>query len=347
MARNGSTSGPMGWLQGSDLSVLTEEDRKKQMRGRQLAAFAVVLAIIAAAAVLWWLLVGSRYVSTDNAYVQVSSAEVTPLTSGTVLDVPVHNAQAVKKGDVLLTIDPADAQLGYNQAEAGYQLTIRKVQGYFTALDARKADVDRARLDYDRREKIAKSGAVSGDEIAAVRNAYESAKAALAAAEALTHGTDVMSHPEVLAAKAARDTAKLNLDRTVVRSPVDGVVTSRSVQIGQRVQAGTPVMVVVPIAQVYVDANYKEDQLAKVRAGQPVVLTSDLYGSSVKFHGHVAGMSGGTGSAFSVIPAQNATGNWIKVVQRVPVRIELDPRELAAHPLRVGLSMDATIDVSK
>ncbi|MGB8602298.1 MAG: HlyD family secretion protein, partial [Rhizomicrobium sp.] len=338
---------PMGWLKGIDLADLPESERRKQMRSRLFAAFAVVLALIAGCAVLWWLMIGARFVSTDNAYVQVSSAQVTPLTSGTVLDVPVHNTQSVRKGDVLLTIDQADAQLGYNQAEAGYQLTIRKVQGYFTALDARKADVDRARLDYDRREKIAKSGAVSGDEIAAVRNAYESAKAGLAAAEALTHGTDVMSHPEVLAAKAARDTAKLNLDRTVVRSPVDGVVTNRSVQVGQRVQAGTTVMMVVPVSDVYVDANFKEDQLAKVRTGQPAVLTSDLYGSSVKFHGRVAGLSGGTGSAFSVIPAQNATGNWIKVVQRVPLRIELDRNELAAHPLRVGLSMDVTIDVSK
>lgn len=339
--------GPLGWLKGIDLTDLPEGERKKNMRNRQFTAFAFLLAVIAAAAVLWWLMIGARFVSTDNAYVQVSSAQVTPLTSGTVQDVPVHNAQAVKKGDVLMTIDPADAQLAYNQAEAAYQLTIRKVQGYYTSLDARRSDAERTRLDYDRRAKIAKTGAVSGDEIAAMRNNYESAMAGLAAAEALTHGTNVMNHPEVLAAKAARDTAKLNLDRTVVRSPVDGIVTGRSVQIGQRVQAGTPVMVVVPVSDVYVDANFKEDQLAKVRPGQPVELTSDLYGSSVKFHGKVAGLSGGTGSAFAIIPAQNATGNWIKVVQRVPVRIELDRQELAAHPLRVGLSMNTTIDVSK
>lgn len=339
--------GPLGWLKGIDLADLPEGERRKQMRSRQFSAFALILTIIAACAALWWLMIGARFVSTDNAYVQVSSAQVTPLTSGTVLDVPVHNAQAVKKGDVLLTIDPADAQLAYNQAEAAYQLTIRKVRGYYTTLDARRSDAERTRLDYDRRAKIAKTGAVSGDEIAAMRNNYESAQAGLAAAEALTHGTDVMGHPEVLAAKAARDTAKLNLDRTVVRSPVDGIVTSRSVQVGQRVQAGTPVMVVVPVSEVYVDANFKEDQLARVRPGQSVELTSDLYGSSIKFHGRVAGLSGGTGSAFAVIPAQNATGNWIKVVQRVPVRIELDRNELAAHPLRVGLSMNTTIDVSK
>jgi membrane fusion protein (multidrug efflux system) len=272
---------------------------------------------------------------------------VTPLTSGAALSVPVHDTQMVKRGDVLLVIDPQDAKLLVAQADAAYGMTIRKVQTYFAAVALRRADYDRTKLDYDRRVNLVKSGAVSAEELTAVTNNYQSAKAGLEAALALTHGTNVMDHPEVLAAKAALDTAKVNLDRTVIRAPVDGVVAQRQVQIGQRVQAGAPVMAIVPISQVYVDANYKEDQLGKVHPGQPVTLTSDLYGSSVKFHGRVMGIGGGTGSAFAIIPAQNATGNWIKVVQRIPVRISLDPNELKEHPLRVGLSMSASIDVSK
>ncbi len=309
-----------------------------------LGAGAGALALGAGA---WWWLVGSNYVSTDNAYVSVSSAIVTPLTTGRVEVVRVDNAAVVHKGDILLTIDPADAQLALNSAQAAYGATWRKVQTYFAQVEARRADYERTKLDYQRRVKIQGTGAMSNEEFTSVKAAYEAAEAALRAAEALTDNTDVEHHPEVMAAKAQLDTAKLNLSRTAIRSPVDGVVTQRVVQVGQMAAAGRPVMTIVPVQDVYVDANYKEDQLAKVRPGQPVELTSDLYGSSVKFHGTVTGLSGGTGAAFSIIPAQNATGNWIKVVQRVPVRIALDAADLKEHPLRVGLSMNATIDVSK
>ncbi|MGC9952697.1 MAG: HlyD family efflux transporter periplasmic adaptor subunit [Rhizomicrobium sp.] len=338
---------PIGWLKGEDLQHLSKEDRQRQLRQRLFAVLFSVIAAVAVAAGGWWYFVSSNYVSTDNAYVNVSSAQVTPLTSGAALSVPVHDTQAVRRGDVLLVIDPQDAKLLYAQANAAYGMTIRKVQTYFAAVAVRRADYDRTKLDYDRRVNLVKSGAVSSEELTAVKNNFESAKAGLDAALALTHGTNVMNHPEVLAAKAALDTAKLNLDRTVIRAPVDGLVAQRQVQIGQRVQAGMPVMVIVPISQVYVDANYKEDQLGKVRPGQSATLTCDLYGSSVEFHGRVMGIGGGTGSAFAVIPAQNATGNWIKVVQRIPVRISLDPNELKEHPLRVGLSMSVSIDVSK
>jgi membrane fusion protein (multidrug efflux system) len=331
------------------MSLEDAEQRRRlaDRRKRWFTVLAGVLVVGAVGAAIWWLFVASRYVSTDNAYVGVSTAQVTPLTSGTALDVRVANAQTVRKGDVLLVIDPADARLAYEQAEAAYGLTLRKVEGYYAALDARRADAERTKLDYERRLKIKATAAVSGEELAAVKNAYEGAQAALRAAAALTHDTSVKNHPEVLAAKAVRDTAKLNLDRTIVRAPVDGIIAQRSVQVGQRVQAGSPVMAVVPIQAVYVDANFKEDQLAKVRPGQLVELTSDLYGSDITFHGRVIGLGGGTGSAFAIIPAQNATGNWIKVVQRIPVRIALDPAELRQHPLRVGLSMTATIDISK
>jgi membrane fusion protein (multidrug efflux system) len=323
------------------------EARKSRLRGRLFTALFIVVAAAAGAATARWYLVASKYVTTDNAYVGVSSALVTPLTSGAVASVPVHDTQLVKRGDVLVTIDSQDARLAVAQADAAYGLAVRKVQGYFASLAARQADYERAKLDYERRAKLGNSGAVSGDELTAAKNNFESAAAALDAAKALTAGVDVMNHPEVLAAKTALDVAKLNLDRTVILAPIDGVVAQLQVQIGQRVQAGAPVMTIVPIADVYVDANFTEDQLGAVRPGQSATLTSDYYGSSVTFHGVVAGVGGGTGAAFAVIPAQNATGNWIKVVQRVPVRITLDPVELKDHPLRVGLSMSAAIELSK
>jgi membrane fusion protein (multidrug efflux system) len=234
-------------------------------------------------------------------------------------------------------------------------------------LVAAQSAVAKAKADLDRREHLAGDGFVSKEELTSYRNAYVSAEATLresqaaitqaqasrgaaqqsyAANQALIAGTSIDTSPDVAAAKAALDQAKLDLERTVIRAPIDGVVTNRQVQVGQRVAAGNSVMTIVPVGAVYVDANFKEGQLERVRPGQPVELKSDLYGSNVVYHGRVKGFAGGTGSAFALIPAQNATGNWIKVVQRLPVRIALDRKDLASHPLRVGLSMEATIDVS-
>lgn len=308
----------------------------------------------------WWMLVGSHFVSTDDAYVDASTAEITPQIDGTVASVPVTDTRQVKAGDILVTIDPADSQLALAQAEANHAQAIRRVQQDFAdaaaaeaQVTARQADLVRARLDFQRRQALAASGAVSGDELSTARDGLETAEANLRAAQqqlaaqrALIEGSDVANNPQVRAAQALLDKAKLDVGRTIIRAPFDGVVVRDDVQIGQRVQVGAHLMSVVPISQVYVNANFKEGQLDTVHPGQPVTLTSDLYGSSVKFHGHVAGLGGGTGSAFAVIPAQNATGNWIKVVQRLPVRIALDPRELALRPLRVGLSMTATIDTA-
>jgi len=230
-----------------------------------------------------------------------------------------------------------------------------------------QADYEKARVDLDRRRALAPNGAVSGEELTSASTAFASAKANLelaragvaqasatrgsaagdlAANDALIRGTTVSGNPDVLAAQAKVNQAKLDLERTVIRAPIDGVVTRRSVQVGQRVAPGAQVMMIVPLAQMFVDANFKEGQLSRVKVGQEVTLTSDLYGSGVTYHGKVAGFSGGTGSSFALIPAQNATGNWIKVVQRLPVRVTLDPKELAEHPLRVGLSMDAEIHLN-
>ena len=339
---------------------LSESEARKVLRQRLFLLLGGVIAVIAIVAGTWWYIVSSRYVSTDDAYVDASVAEITPQIDGLVRSVPVNDTQSVKKGQVLVVIDPVDEQIAVAQAEANYGQAVRRVEQYFAnaaaaaaQVQARRGDLQRTQLDYKRRAALASTGAVSGDELTAAKNALDTAVAGvdtaqrqLASQQALVHGTTAQNNPEVMAAKAQLDAARLALSRTILRAPVDGIVAQSQVQIGQRVQVGTQLMTVVPIAQVYVDANFKESQLRRVRIGQPVTLTSDLYGSSVEFHGRVAGVGGGTGSAFAVIPAQNATGNWIKVVQRLPVRVALDPAELARHPLRVGLSMNATIDVS-
>ena len=336
----------------------------------------------------WYFLHDSGHVSTDNAYVNADSAQVTPLVTADVVQVPVVNTQYVRRGDVLLRLDDRDARLAYEKAEAAYLKSRREYAqtsatgGSLAAqVGARDADIgqanaglaaaqsafEKAKVDLDRRQHLADDGVVSREELTNYKNAYVAAQSGLAQAraavvqaeaqrgaaqksyaanQALIAGTSVDTNPDVAAAKAALDQAQLDLERTVIRAPIDGVVTNRQVQVGQRVAAGNPVMTIVPVGSVYVDANFKEGQLERVRPGQPVALKSDLYGSGVTYHGRVVGFSGGTGSAFALIPAQNATGKWIKVVQRLPVRVALDPKELAAHPLRVGLSMDAKIDVS-
>ena len=364
-----------------------DNGRKGAARKRLFGFLGLGVVAVAALYGLYYVLVASHFVSTDDAYVGADVAQVTPLTSGPVKAVLVADTQAVKAGDVLVQIDPADANLAVARAEADYQRAVRTVHGDLATQDAlsaqvgargadvggakarvegAKADVAKAKVDLDRRQALAASGAVSGDELTVAKTNLTNAEAAeggaeaalgqaisaqkasqsqLIAAQVLTEGS-VDANPQVAAARAALNSAKLDLERTTIRAPIDGVVTRRQVQIGQRVPVGAQLMTIVPTTQVYVDANFKEAQLRKVAVGQTAELESDLYGGGVKFHGKVLGMSGGTGSAFALIPAQNATGNWIKVVQRLPVRIQLDPQELAQHPLRVGLSMKAKIDLA-
>jgi len=358
---------------------------RKKRRWKILAALAAGQLLIGGAA---YAFIDRDHVSTDNAYVSADSAQVTPLVSAAVVDVPVANTQVVRKGDVLLQLDDSDAKLAVAKAEADYFKARRQFvqtaanSGSLAAqVNARSADIGqaqaqlasaeagfgKARIDLARRQELASSGAVSGEELTSAKNAFSTAQANLALAraaiaqasatrgaaretyaanQALIAGSTIDTSPEVAAAKAKLDQALLDLQRTVIRAPIDGVVTNRQVQVGQRIAAGSPVMTIVPVGSVFVDANFKEGQLKRVRPGQTVELVSDLYGDDFVFHGKVAGFSGGTGSAFALIPAQNATGNWIKVVQRLPVRVQLDPKELAGHPLRVGLSMEARIDVS-
>jgi membrane fusion protein (multidrug efflux system) len=348
-----------------------EQDAKRK-RKKRLMILGAVLLKVGVGYVSYDQLYASHFISTDNAYTAAETAQVTPSVGGIVSEVRVTDTSFVRKGQVLVVLDDVDARLALAQAEAELGRAQRRVRGYVAnddsleaqiaarAADEKRAvsDLARAKIDLDRREALADSGSVSGDELTKARNSFEAAKAALAQArsnhaaaigardanQALIAGATENTNPEVTLARARRDQAEVNLARTVIRAPVDGVVAKRSVQVGQQIQPGTPVLAIVPMAEVHVDANFKEGQLQRVRIGQPVEVKSDLYGSSVTYHGVVVGLSGGTGSTFAAIPAQNATGNWIKVVQRVPVRIRLDAAELAAKPLQVGLSMEATID---
>ena len=361
-------------------------DHNEPRRNKLLLALGAVVGTAAVVSAAYWYLYGSHFVSTDNAYAAVEIAQVTPSVGGTISEVRVTDTQSVKKGDVLVVIDPTDAKLALAQAEADLGSAIRRVRGYVAndsgliaqiaaraadekraaaQLASAEADFERASIDLQRREALSASGSVSGDELTRAQNAFAAAKANLTVAQAATAqakanrdvaigskeanaaliaDTTEDTNPEVALARARRDQAAVDLERTIIRAPVDGVVAKRQVQLGQRVQAGTPLLAVVPVQEMHVDANFKEVQLEKVRAGQPVTLTADIYGSSVTYNGTVEGFSGGSGAAFAAIPAQNATGNWIKVVQRVPVRIKLDPEQLAANPLKVGLSMTARID---
>ncbi len=337
-------------------------DRNKaRLRKALLAGLGLKAGLVALAYGGWWWTEARYHVSTDNAYVGADVAQINAQVGGQIARVAVQDTASVHKGDVLATIDPADGELALARAAADYARTLQRVGQYYAqraaaaaTVQARQADVTRTREDYERRQRLVADGAVSREQLSQARTAADAAAANLAAAQQsleaqdeLVRGVTVMNHPETVAARAALEKAKLDLQRTVIRAPVDGIVAQRKVQIGQTIAAGQSLMTVTPIASVYVDANFKEGQLTDVQLGQKVDLTSDLYGSNVVFHGRVAGLGGGTGSAFAAIPAQNATGNWIKVVQRVPVRIALDPKEVAAHPLRLGLSMAATIDTRK
>jgi membrane fusion protein (multidrug efflux system) len=321
----------------------------------------IVILIAAVAYGLYYFLVARFHESTDDAYVNGNVVQITPQVTGTVIAVNADDTQTVKAGDPVVVLDPADARVALQQSEANLGQVVRQVRGLFAddnqyqaQVEVREADLSRAQDDLRRRMTIAQTGAVSQEEISHARDAVRSAQAALDAAKqqlasnrALTANTTIADHPNVEAAAAKVRDAYLANARNTLPAPVTGYVAKRSVQVGQRVSPGNPLMAIVPLNGVWVDANFKEVQLKHMRIGQPVELTADVYGSSVVFHGKVVGFSAGTGSAFSLLPAQNATGNWIKVVQRLPVRIELDPQELEKHPLRIGLSMDVDVSIKQ
>ena len=335
-----------------------EQQSDPARRKRWLAWTAGAFAAAGLAYGAYWAL-ELRYIqSTDDAYVGGNIVQITPQIAGTVVAIGADDTNFVKAGQTLVQLDRADAAVALEQADAQLAKTVREVRNLFAtsaqlqaSVDMRQSDLARANQDLARRERLTASGAVASEEAQHARDAVKSAQAALVAAQqglaanrARVDRTTLENHPDVRSAAARVHDAYLAYARVVLPAPVAGFVAKRSVQLGQRVGPGTPLMAVVPLDQVWVDANFKEAQLAAMRVGQPVTMTADIYGSKVVYHARIAGFGAGTGAAFSLLPAQNATGNWIKIVQRVPVRIALDAGEIAAHPLQIGLSMQVEVD---
>ncbi len=343
-------------------------------RRTALTAIAAAVLVVGGGYGIYYWFTGRHSETTDNAYVQANVVQITAQAGGTVTAIQADDTDYVKAGQSLVKLDTADARVALDQAEASLAQAVREVRVLYAnnstlqaQIDAKQADVTRtaadlarAQDDVTRRTPLVQSGAVGKEEydhttaqLASYKSAYTAAKSALDAAreqlasnQTQTEGTTVAEHPNVLRAAARVRESWLAVQRTNVPAPVAGIVARRSVQVGQRVQAGVALMSVVTLDRAWVDANFKEGQLERLRIGQPATLEADVYGKHVIYHGKVEGLGAGTGAAFSLLPAQNATGNWIKVVQRVPVRISLDPNELAKNPLRVGLSMTATVDVA-
>jgi membrane fusion protein, multidrug efflux system len=348
--------------------------RTKPTRKHLLLWATLVFILLAVLYGIWWLLYASHYESTDDAYVHGNLVQVSAQIPGTVVSIGADDTQTIAQGAHLVTLDGSDTQIALAQAEQSLAQTVRHTQTLFVQNDALAADVavgqanveqadallHKAQNDLQRRNALRNSGGVSGEELlhaqvavksaqaglAQARAAMAAAKAKLATNQSLTRGSTVQSHPDVRQAADRVRQAWLANARTHVLAPVSGMVAQRSVQLGQRIQPGTPLMTIVPLDALWIEANFKENQLHDMRPGQKATVVSDLYGSKVTYHGTVVGVSAGSGSAFALLPAQNASGNWIKVIQRVPVRIALDPKELQEHPLRVGLSTTVDVDLS-
>jgi membrane fusion protein (multidrug efflux system) len=340
-------------------SQATSANPNSGKRKRLLLGLGLIVVLGSAAVFAYHELYGRFYEETDDAYVGGNLVQITPQITGTVTRIAVDDGDYVEAGQPLVWLDPADTQVAQQSAEANLARTVRQVRGLFSNVDsykaqvaARKIDVQRAKADYQRRAALAGKGAISREELAHAQDTLNSAQSALTSAEqqldtnkALVDDTVIASHPDVKSAAAQLRQAFLNNARSTLVAPVSGYVARRSVQVGARVQPGTALMAVVPLHEVWIDANFKETQLREMRIGQPVTVEADLYGDDVTYKGHVESLGVGTGSAFSLLPAQNASGNWIKIVQRLPVRIRLDDEALDKHPLRIGLSTTVTVDL--
>src|SRR3984885_267198 len=328
-------------------------------RSRNLKILAGVVVICAAGYASYWYWDARFFQSTDDCYVNGDVVAITTEVPGTVIQLHVDDTQSVARDQTLLELDPADAEVAVSNAEANLGRAVRAVRALFAQADQfraeirdREVDLKQAEQDHARRTGLIGDGAISSEELQHTQDRINEVRASLTAVQqqlnettAQIDRTTVPTHPQVLAAMAAVRDASLSLRRTRVTAPVSGVIAQRTVQVGQRVAAGTPLMGVVPLDAVWVDANFKEVQLRDMRVGQPVTLRADVYGGRAVYHGKLVGLSAGSGTAFALLPAQNASGNWIKIVQRLPVRIALDPSELRAHPLRIGLSVTADVDI--
>jgi membrane fusion protein (multidrug efflux system) len=340
-------------------SISDTQPAARNNRRRGLIGLGAVVVLTGLGYAGYWLLDGRYYEATDDAYVNGDVVQITSEVPGTVLSLKVDDTQTVRAGQPLIELDPADAKIAEANAEADLARAVRQVRGLFAQGKELRAQIEQreqvertADEDLERRGGLLADGAISAEELSHARDAVTTSRANVSAArEALSQtvaqidGTTIADHPQVLAAAAAVRNAALALHRSELTAPVGGVIAKRSVEVGQRVAAGTPLLAVVPLDDVWIDANFKEVQLKRMRAGQPVTVRADVYGRSVTYHGHIAGIGAGSGSAFALLPAQNASGNWIKIVQRLPVRILLDPAELRAHPLRVGLSTSVRVDL--
>jgi len=343
-------------IQTADNSPDTSNPRKRKV---MLVVLAIVVVLAGVGVWGYHEFYGRWNESTDDAYVNGNVVEITPLVTGTVVSIGADDGDLVHEGQVLVNFDPNDAEVGLQSAQANLARTVRQVRGLYSNVDgmkaqvnAQQAEVQKAQDNFNRRKNLAAGGAISQEELSHARDDLTSAQNALANAKqqlkttsALVDDTVVSSHPDVMSAAAQLRQAYLNHSRSTLIAPVTGYVAKRSVQLGQRVQPGTALMAVIPLDQLWIDANFKETQLRDMRIGQPVDIQADLYGSDVKFSGTIDSLGAGTGSAFALLPAQNATGNWIKIVQRVPVRIHINAEELAKHPLRVGLSTQVDVNL--
>lgn len=342
----------------AEIQPSQQPNGKKKQRKFWLLLLTVIFIVIGAAYLVYWFLVLRHHQETDNAYVAGNQVQIMAQVSGSVNSVTFDNTDFVQKGDVLLTLDPTDAEQAFERAKTAlansvrqtHQLVVNSKQ-YQANIALRKSELSKAENDLKRRMVLGSVDAIGREELQHAREAVDSAKATLEVAvqqynanQAMVLNTPLAKQPAILQAAAQMRDAWMALQRTRVISPITGFVSRRSVQVGAQISPGTPLMAVVPADHLWVDANFKETQIANMRIGQPATVISDVYGSAVVFKGKVVGIDMGTGSAFSLLPAQNATGNWIKVVQRLPVRIELDPKQIAEHPLRIGLSTLVTID---
>ena len=344
-----------------DASTRTAPALLTRLRQRRtwLTILGMTVGAVALAAFAWWWFYASLYQSTDDAYVAGDLVGVMSQVQGTVVSIGADETDRVQAGQELVRLDATDYRIALQEAEQQLARAVRQVHTVFANRDQlralvseRRADLERTQADLARRHAVAASGAVSSEELGHAQDAVNAARDALNAAEhnlaagtALVGRTGVSDNPEVRAAATQVERAWLNVQRTSVRAPVSGYVARRAVQLGERISPGTPLLAIVPLERLRVEANFKEVQLAHMRIGQPVRVIADLYGGQVEYHGTVEGLGMGTGAAFALLPAQNATGNWIKVVQRVPVRVALEPKELREHPLRIGLSTRVRVDV--
>ncbi|GKW09484.1 multidrug efflux MFS transporter periplasmic adaptor subunit EmrA [Pectobacterium carotovorum] len=338
----------------------TPQKNKKQQRKRVLSLLTFIFVVLGCAWLVYWFLVLRHHQSTDDAYVAGNQIQIMAQVSGSVTHVNVDNTDFVKQGQVLVELDPTDAQQAFERAKTGlansvrqtHQLIINSKQ-YQANIELRQTELNKAQSDLSRREALGSANAIGREEVQHARDAVATAKAALEVArqqyqanQAMILDTPLEKQPAIQQASVEMRDAWLALQRTKIVSPIDGYVSRRSVQIGARISSTSALMAVVPANHLWVDANFKETQLANMRIGQPATVIADIYGDDVVYQGKVVGLDMGTGSAFSLLPAQNATGNWIKVVQRLPVRIEIDPKQVADHPLRIGLSALVNVDTA-